>query len=227
MREGSTVLGEAISAAYDFGGVGRIVDIGGSDGALLGCILKRHPQVCGTVFDMPHVVSKAAEVLRAAGVAHICETIGGSFFDRVSGGGDVYLLKFIIHDWDDAQVSTILRCCRNAMGSQARLLVIERVIAPPNEGADGKFSDLNMLVNAGGRERTLREFETLFAAAGFGIDQVTKIADELSMFELSAADRGRQRGWENSGAVRKCNNSLLRAGAALGVGEAPRASIRI
>jgi O-methyltransferase domain/Dimerisation domain len=196
MREGSTALGEAISVAHDFSRIGRIVDIGGSDGALLACILKRHPQVCGTVFDMPHVVSRAAEVLRAAGVAHRCETAGGSFFDRVPGGGDVYLLKFIIHDWDDAQASSILRCCRNAMGSQARLLVIERVIAPPNEGADGKFSDLNMLVNAGGRERTLCEFDTLFATAGFGIDQVMKVADELSMFELSAADRGRQRDGE-------------------------------
>jgi hypothetical protein len=196
MREGSTVLGEAISAAYDFGGVGRIVDIGGSDGALLACILKRHPQVCGTVFDLPHVVSRAAEVLGAAGVAHRCETAGGSFFDRAPGGGDVYLLKFIIHDWDDAQAASILRCCRNAMGSQAKLLVIERIIVPPNGGADGKFSDLNMLVNAGGRERTLREFETLFTAAGFGIDQVTKIADELSMFKLSAADRGRQQDGE-------------------------------
>jgi O-methyltransferase domain/Dimerisation domain len=196
MREGSTLLGKAISAAYDFGRIGRIVDIGGSDGALLACILIRHPQVRGTVFDMPHVVSRAAEVLRAAGVAHRCETAGGSFFDRVPGGGDVYLLKFIIHDWDDAQASSILRCCRNAMGSQARLLVIERIIAPPNEGADGKFSDLNMLVNAGGRERTLREFDTLFAAAGLVIDHVMNIADELSMFELSATDRARQQDGE-------------------------------
>jgi hypothetical protein len=196
MREGSTLLGEAISAGYDFGKIGRIVDIGGSDGALLACILKRHPQLCGTVFDLPHVVSRAAEVLRAAGVVHRCETAGGSFFDRVPGGGDAYLLKFIIHDWDDAQAVSILHCCRNAMGSQARLLVIERIIAPPNEGADGKFSDLNMLVNAGGRERTLCEFETLFAAAGFRIDQVMKVADELSMFELSATDRARQRDGE-------------------------------
>jgi hypothetical protein len=196
MHEGSTLLGEAISAAYEFGNIGRIVDIGGNDGALLAGILKRHPQVCGTVFDLPHVVSRAAGVLRAAGVAHRCETAGGSFFDRVPSGGDAYLLKFIIHDWDDAQAASILRCCRNAMGSQARLLVIERIIAPPNEGADGKFSDLNMLVNAGGRERTLREFETLFAVAGFGIDQVMKVADELSMFELSAAHRARQRDGE-------------------------------
>jgi hypothetical protein len=120
------------------------------------------------------------------------EIAGGSFFDRVPGGGDAYLLKFIIHDWDDAQAASILRCCRNAMGSQVKPLVIERIIAPPNEGADGKFSDLNMLVNAGGRERTLREFETLFAAAGCGIEEVMKIDDD-SMFELSAADRGRQR----------------------------------
>jgi O-methyltransferase domain/Dimerisation domain len=193
MREGSIPLGEAISAAYDFGRIDRIVDIGGSDGALLACILKRHPHVCGTVFDTPHVVSGAAEVLRAAGVAHRCETVGGSFFDHVPGGGDVYLLKSIIHDWDDARASSILGCCRNAMGSQARLLVIERVIAPPNEGADLKFSDLNMLVNPGGRERTLCEFDTLFAIAGFGIDQVTEVADELSMFELSAVERAHQR----------------------------------
>jgi hypothetical protein len=75
-------------------------------------------------------------------------------------------------------------------------LVIERVIAPRNEGADLKFSDLNMLVNPGGRERTLCEFDTLFAIAGFGIDQVTEVGDELSMFELSAAERANQRDGE-------------------------------
>ena len=188
MREGSISLGKAIAAAYDFSKIGRIVDVGGSDGALLACILKHHPQLCGTLFDLPHVVSRAAEVLSAAGVVHRCKISGGSFFDRVPGGGDAYLLKFIIHDWNDPQAEAILRCCRSAMESQAKLLVVERIIAAPNQGADGKFSDLNMLVNAGGRERTLCEFERLFTTAGFGINQVIRVAADLSMFELSLTE---------------------------------------
>jgi hypothetical protein len=105
-------------------------------------------------------------VLVAAGVLDRCEVVAGSFFESVPRGGDAYVLKWIIHDWEDEESVAILRTCRAAMASEAVVLVIERDLGPPNENAVAKLADLNMLVMPGGRERTLDEYSTLFDAAG-------------------------------------------------------------
>src|SRR6185295_1619032 len=99
-----------------------------------------------------HVVAGAPALLEEAGVADRVRIEAGSFFDAVPEGGDAYLLKSIVHDWEDAEAEAILRVVRRAMPAGGTLLVLERVLAPPNEGRDGKFSDLNMLVMPGGRE---------------------------------------------------------------------------
>ena len=161
----------------------RVVDVGGGQGALLAGILGAHATTRGILFDQPHVVAGADELLRKAGVAERCEVVGGSFFERVPEGGDAYLLKAILHDWEDDAAITILQACRRAIGSGRRLLVLERLIAPPNEAPDAKFSDLNMMVSPGGRERTREEFAALFAAAQFRLVSVAPTGTRLSVIE--------------------------------------------
>jgi hypothetical protein len=126
-------------------------------------------------------------VLEGAGVADRCEVVGGDFFVSVPPGGDTYLMRAILHDWDDEDATAILRVCRRAMAPEGRLLVIERVIAPPNEGAAEKFSDLNMLVSPGGRERTRAEYEALLAAAGLRLVMVVPTGVETCIIEAIAA----------------------------------------
>lgn len=178
---------DAVIAAYDFGRFRRIVDVGGGQGALLAAVLAAHPSARGVLFDQPHVVSGATDVLRAAGVDGRCEAVGGSFFEAVPEGGDAYMLKSILHDWDDDAAAAILRTCRRAMAPGGALIVIERVIAPPNEAAEAKLSDLNMLVMLGAQERTREEFALLFAAAGFRLADVTATRDVVSVIEGAPA----------------------------------------
>jgi hypothetical protein len=119
------------------------------------------------LFDQPHVVAGADDVIRGAGVSDRVEIVGGSFFEQVPVA-DAYVLQHILHDWDDAASLDILRTIRRAAPDGARLLVIERLLGPPNQAADAKFSDLNMLVAlGGGRERTVEEFVEIFAGGGF------------------------------------------------------------
>jgi hypothetical protein len=119
--------------------------------------------------------------LRKAGVEHRCDVVAGNFFEAVPRGGDAYVLKFILHDWEDESAIAILRACRRSMDRKAKLLIIERLLAPPNEGVEGKFSDLNMLVTAGGRERSRDEFEALLATAGFDLTATAPLVGEMVM----------------------------------------------
>src|SRR5262249_28915981 len=148
---------DAVVAGYDFAGAQTVVDVGGGHGALLATILAANPQARGVLFDQPHVVAGAAPLLRQAGVAARCAVVGGSLFEAVPDGGNVYLLSRVIHDWDDAQAAAILRPCRRAMTPEARVVLIERVLAPGDAPDPGKFQDLNMLVMLGGQERTAAE----------------------------------------------------------------------
>ena len=157
----------SLLAAYDFGRFGTVVDVGGGQGAFLAGLLAEYPAMNAVLFDQPHVVAGAEEMLRAAGVSDRCRIVAGDFFDRVPEGGDAYVLKAIVHDWEDEQAAAILRTCRRAIAPGAVLLVIEREVGAPNEAPEAKFSDLNMLVAPGGQERSLDEFASLFAAAGF------------------------------------------------------------
>jgi len=165
----------ALIAGFDFSRFRTVVDVGGGKGALLAAVLAAHPGMEGVLFDQPHVVSGAAAVLERAGVADRCRTVGGSFFDSVPPGGDAYMLRSVIHDWDDEPSIRILTMVRQALAPASRVLLVERVIAPPNEGRDAKFSDLNMLVVPGGRERTREEFETLLMASGLRLACVVDV----------------------------------------------------
>jgi O-methyltransferase domain/Dimerisation domain len=172
---------EAVVQSYDFSGIGVLVDVGGGEGALLGAILTANPGLRGILFDQPHVVATAGALLERAGVAGRCEVVGGSFFDAVPGGANAYLLKSIVHDWDDAAAIEILRKCREVIANTGRLLVVEPVIRPGNEPDAAKFSDLNMLVMLGGRERTADDFGRLYAEAGY---RLTNIIPTGSVFHI-------------------------------------------
>jgi hypothetical protein len=174
---------EAIMNAYDFSKFRLVADIGGGQGRTIAGILAANPSLRGILFDQPHVVEKAAPILEAAGVENRCDIVAGNFFEWIPAGADVYTLRVILHDWEDDEATTILKRCRQAMDRASRILIIERVIAPPNEGLAGKLSDLNMLVSPGGRERSLEEFSDLCKAAGLALTSVTQVGPSLSVIE--------------------------------------------
>ena len=163
---------EAVIRAYDFSSTRHIVDVGGGQGLMLAAILRAHPLMRGTLFDQPDVVAGAKAVLVERGVSDRCSIVGGNFFETVPEGADAYLMRVVIHDWEDDEAIAILKVCRRAMRETAKLLLIERLVAPPNEMPATKFSDLNMLVSPGGRERTREEFSDLFARSGFELTLV-------------------------------------------------------
>jgi hypothetical protein len=174
---------EATIAAYDFSRFRHVADIGGGQGQLLAGILAANKSLRGTLFDQPHVVVKAAEVLNRHGVADRCEVVDGSFFETIPEGADAYVMRAVIHDWDDEEAISILKTCRRAMTADARLLLVERVVEPPNEGLISKFSDLNMLVMLGALERTYDEYSALCRMAGFETRGTTRAGSHFQVIE--------------------------------------------
>jgi O-methyltransferase/methyltransferase family protein len=176
---------DAVARAYPFGKLRKLVDVGGAHGHLLAAILRRHKKLRGVLYDQPHVVAGAGAsgFVTAAGVRERCEVEGGSFFDRVPSGANAYLMKYIIHDWDDAKCARILGHCRDAMAEGGRVLIVERVIRPGNGRDWSKWLDVNMLVGPGGQERTRREFEVLLASAGLALVKVHPTKSPLSIVE--------------------------------------------
>ena len=176
----------ALIDAFDFSRFETLVDVGGGNGALLADVLASNPALRAVLFDQAHVVAGAEQVLEAAGVADRCRIESGNFFEAVPEGGDAYLLKSIIHDWEDEDSSAILRVVRAAMPEGAALLVVERDLGAPNEDAPAKFSDLNMLVGPGGRERTQDEYAALLESTGFRLVGATPTAGTHTVFEGAA-----------------------------------------
>jgi hypothetical protein len=171
---------QALLGGYDFDRFRTVCDVGGGYGTLLASLLGKYPAMEGILFDQAHVVANASGVLRD--VADRCRVVAGSFFESVPEGADAYLLRAIVHDWEDEQATTILRACRQAVDGGS-LLVIERVVGEPNEDLASKLSDLNMLVSPGGRERTVEEFRALFEAAGFELGSVTRTSSGFAVIE--------------------------------------------
>jgi hypothetical protein len=174
MTAQSRGVGEAIADAFDFSGSRVVADIGGGAGSLLAAILRRHDHLRGILFDQPGVASQAT-VLREPDLAARVSVVGGSFFDAVPAGADAYVLKAILHDWDDAQSTAILRNIRLAVPPEGSLLVVERVVGPPNEDLEAKLSDLHMLLVPGGRERTRDEWAELLLSGGFLLADVRSV----------------------------------------------------
>ena len=177
----------AVAHAYDFSTFGAITDVGGGNGSLLIGILRANPALRGTVFDQPHVAERARAQVEHAGLADRCEIVGGSFFERVPPGADAYMLKHVIHDWDDERATAILRCCRAAMSADGTLLIVEGVyperIDRSLESAGAAANDVNMLVCTGGRQRSAEEFRTLLAAAGFRLSRIVPTLARVGIIE--------------------------------------------
>ncbi len=177
MAANSRLVIRSLLAAYDFGRFGTIVDVGGGSGALLAALLDHYPHLHGVLFDEPHVVG-------GVDLGERCDVVAGSFFEAVPGGGDAYLLKWILHDWEDEEAAAILRTIRRCGGT---LVVVERIVGPPNETPEAKLSDLNMLVAPGGRERMLDEFRALLEAAGYRLVDTTPTPSGMNVIEAAPA----------------------------------------
>ncbi|BCL84231.1 methyltransferase [Ktedonobacteria bacterium brp13] len=168
----SDTTNASIINAYDFSTIHTLADIGGGHGKVLATILQAHPSMQGILFDLAPVADTARDVIAEAGLEERCQVIGGSFFDEIPTGADAYLLKHVLHDWDDAACKKILDACHSAMPAGTKLLIAEQVLPLTDIPVSVASTDLSMLVGPGGCERTEQEYHTLLEASGFKIIKV-------------------------------------------------------
>jgi hypothetical protein len=173
----------AVAAAYDFSGVGTLVDVGGSSGNLLTTLLEAMPDMRGVLFDLPGLALPAARLIEARGLANRCRFVGGDFFDHVPGGGDAYLLSHVLNDWPIDRCLAVLRNVRRVMPHHGRVLIIEELISPTHESDRAKLLDLISLTVSGGRHRSAGEHGELLAAAGFQQTRVIPTSIHPSVIE--------------------------------------------
>lgn len=173
----------AVTHAYDFSAVRKIMDVGGGNGSFTVAILGANPQLTGVVFDRPHSATNARQVIAGAGLSQRCEFVGGDFFQSVPAGSDACILRWVIHDWDDERARTILCNCRAVLRSSGRLLLVESVVPTGNEPHPSKLMDFVMLTALGGRERTAEEYRQLLDEAGFRLTRVIATDSPMSVIE--------------------------------------------
>jgi hypothetical protein len=172
MAGNSPAHARLVASAYDFSHMSVVVDVAGGRGRLLATILECNPHLRGILFDVPPVIEDARELVREEGVIDRCAFVGGSFFAAVPDGGDAYILRNIIHDWEDDQAVAILTTCRRAMAEDARLILVERYLPEdPRDALPVRHADLEILVNVGGRERTTDEYAALLARSGLRLSR--------------------------------------------------------
>lgn len=173
----------AVVEAYDFSGINTLADVAGGHGLLLAGVLKANPELKGLLFDLPSVLEGAPALLEKEGVANRIELARGNFFESVTAGADAYMMKHIIHDWDDERCVQILRNIHKAMNDRGKLLIIEMVVPAGNEPHFGKIQDMEMLVSPGGIERTEEEYRGLLSQAGFKLTRIVPTRSPLSIVE--------------------------------------------
>ncbi|MBV9197836.1 MAG: hypothetical protein JO168_27180 [Solirubrobacterales bacterium] len=185
MAKRTAAFAPSVADGYDFSDIRSIVDVGGGNGTLLVEILRRHSHLHGVLFETPSVAARADAILDAVELADRCQLQAGDFFDWVPPGADCYLLANVLHDWDDARATRILRNCRQAIGRPGRVLIVERLI--PEDGGDPVptlLSDINMLVlSGGGQERNNAEYRELLTAAGLKAGRVLPVAFPYGVIE--------------------------------------------
>ena len=168
--------------AYDFSQFHQLVDVGGGNGSLLIAILERHTGMQGVLFDLPAVADRAHAFVERSSLAHRCRVVGGDFLERVPGGADAYLLRHIVHDWSDEDAAAILRNCRSAMKPGGKILVVEIVVPAGNDPSFAKWMDL-MMVTYGGKERSEKQYRSLFSQAGLQLTRIVPTRAGISVIE--------------------------------------------
>lgn len=172
MNQVTEMILPALLDAYDFSPFHHVIDIGGGLGSLVAAVLHDQPHLRGTLYDLPYMQDSARKYLAEQGLADRCSVVSGDFFESVPEGGDLHLLKWIIHDWNDEQAVNILSNCRRAIAPEGRVVLVEQVIADGNEPCPGKMMDIMMLLMEEGRERREAEFAAIFGAAGFRLNRL-------------------------------------------------------
>lgn len=181
----SAVMIPAVLEAYDFSGIGKLMDVAGGHGAFLRALLNKYPAMRGVLIDMDHVIEGARQLAENQTLAHRCEFLSADFFAEVPTGADAIIMKHIIHDWDDDKAVRILRNCLMALSGRqgARVLVVDMVVPPGDEPHFSKFLDLEMMAVPSGRERSQKEFERLFTAAGLRLTRIVPTKSPVSVVE--------------------------------------------
>lgn len=191
MVEVTTRVAAGFVANYELNGVSTVVDVGGGNGALLEAVLVAKPEIKGVLFDLPAGLAGAQKRFDHIGLTDRVTLVEGSFLESVPGGSDLYMLKSIVHDWDEERATTILKNCRAAMKPSARLVLIERIlpdkVGPEQDGLDAVMLDLHMMVVLGGRERTTDEYRELLAAAGLKMTNTGPAGAGFGTFEAVPA----------------------------------------
>jgi ubiquinone/menaquinone biosynthesis C-methylase UbiE len=188
MTAASELVGPSVAAAYDFGKWGSLMDVGGGNGILLAAILRAHPELRGVLADLPHVLERAQErgflggELKARTAMEPCD-----FLREVPSGCRAYVMKHVIHDWDDEHSEKILANCRRVVQPNGALLLVEWTLPEGNLPSSAKISDVSMLLMTGGKERTTEEYRRLLEGAGFHLNQVTLTSTDLSIIEALPA----------------------------------------
>jgi SAM-dependent methyltransferase len=184
MTSMSALVGPVVAAAYDFARWGSLMDVGGGNGMLLADILKAHPELRGVLADLPHAVERAAQRGFLAGeLASRSAMQPCDFFREVPSGCRAYLMKHVIHDWDDERAGKILTNCRRAVPKDGVLLLVEWALPEGNAPSEGKFADVVMMLMTGGKERTVEEYRRLLSQAGFNLNLVISTSYDLNIIE--------------------------------------------
>jgi O-methyltransferase/methyltransferase family protein len=183
MADITELLSFGIVLTYDFSKYSIVVDVGGGRGALINAILMMNPKLNGILFDTSHVIEEATKVRNGVGLVERCAAVAGDFFKSVPRGADAYVLKNVLHDWDDERCVRILKNCCEAMTDGGRVLLVETVLRPNGAPSFDTLQDLNMLVISGGRERTEAEYRALFDVAGLRLTQIVPTMLPLSVIE--------------------------------------------
>jgi hypothetical protein len=184
MTSSSAAQAQAVVEAYDFSGIETLVDVAGGHGTLLATILKQYPGMRGVLFELPHVAAGAGTIFEQAGARDRVDVVSGDFLDHVTPGADAYIMKRIIHDWDDPRASKILTNCRRAMAPGGRVLVVDAVVDDSPASLYAKMLDIEMLtLTPHGKERTEEEFRQLFASAGLRLERIVDTVSPLKVIE--------------------------------------------
>lgn len=185
MGDLSAAVASEVTRVYDFSPFATVVDVGGAHGILLSAILKANPRLRGILFDLPHVTATVRESLEQRGIATRCDVVTGSFFHSIPPGGDVHVLKQVLHDWSDEECTLLLRNCHRALAPGGKLLVVEMVIPPDNAPSMAQAMDMNMMVLLTGKERTAAEYRALLASGGFELERVIPMRSPFSVIEAT------------------------------------------